>query len=79
MLPLGLGGSAGSLLWGAGGRGRRRRLMLLVPFALLLAAGITGCAGPSNYKVYTVTITGTAPSGSATITQSSTIDLTLAR
>jgi hypothetical protein len=78
MLPLGLFGSAGGLLTGA--RRRRRLLLLLVPFALLIAAvGMSGCAAPSNYKIYTVTVTGTATSGGATITQSSTVDFVLAR
>jgi hypothetical protein len=53
---------------------------MLAPFALLAGAfAISGCAGPSNYKIYTVTVTGTATSGGATITQSSTVDLVLAR
>ena len=60
-------------------RRRRRLWMLLVPFALLVSAGISGCAAPSNYKIYTVTITGSATSGGATITQSSTVDFVLAR
>jgi len=77
MLPLGLFGSAGGLL--AGARRRRRLFLLLVPFALLAAAGMSGCAAPSNYKIYTVTVTGTATSGGATITQSSTVDFVLAR
>jgi hypothetical protein len=78
MLPLGLFGSASGLLTGA--RRRRRILLLLVPFALLVAAvGMSGCAGPSNYKIYTVTVTGTATSSGATITQSSTVDFVLAR
>jgi uncharacterized lipoprotein YajG len=77
MLPLGLFGSGGMLF---GARRRRRLLMLLVPFALLAAAlGVTGCAAPSNYKIYTVTVTGTAASDGATITQSSTVDFVLAR
>jgi hypothetical protein len=54
--------------------------LLLLPFALLAAAlGVTGCAAPSNYKIYTVTVTGTATSGGATITQSSTVNFVLAR
>jgi hypothetical protein len=78
MLPLGLFGSAGGVLLGT--RRRRRFLLLLVPFALLAGAlGMSGCASPANYKVYTVTITGTATSGGVTITQSSTVDLVLAR
>jgi hypothetical protein len=78
MVPLGLFGSAGGLL--AGARRRRRLLLLLVPFALLAAAvGMSGCAGPNNYKIYTVTVTGTATSSGATITQSSTVDFVLAR
>ncbi|MDQ1454078.1 MAG: hypothetical protein QOK38_3944 [Acidobacteriaceae bacterium] len=78
MLPLGLFGSAGGLL--AGARRRRRLLLLLVLFALLVAAvGMSGCAAPSNYKIYTVTVTGTATSSGATITQSSTVDFVLAR
>jgi hypothetical protein len=78
MLPLGLFGSAGGVLLGT--RRRRRFLLLLVPFALLAGAlGMSGCAAPANYKVYTVTITGTATSGGVTITQSSTVDLVLAR
>ena len=77
MLPLGLFGSGGWLL---GARRRRRFLMALVPFALLAAAlGMSGCAAPSNYKIYTVTVTGTATSGGATITKSSTADFVLAR
>jgi predicted MFS family arabinose efflux permease len=79
MLPLGLGSSAGTLLFGAGGRRRRRKLFLLLGMALLAVVGITGCAAPSNYKIYTITVTGTAASGGATITQSSTVDLVLAR
>jgi sugar lactone lactonase YvrE len=71
MLPLGM-------LFGV--RHRRRLFLLLVPFALLAAAlGTTGCASPSNYKIYTVTVTGTATSGGATVTQSSTVDFVLAR
>jgi hypothetical protein len=78
MLPLGLFGSTGG--WLLGSRRRRRLLLLLVPFALLAGAlGMSGCAAPSNYKIYTVTVTGTATSGGATITQSSTVDLVLAR
>jgi sugar lactone lactonase YvrE len=78
MVPLGLFGSAGGLL--AGVRRRRRLLLLLVPFALLAAAvGMSGCAGPNNYKIYTVTVTGSAASSGATITQSSTVDFVLAR
>lgn len=78
MLPLGLFGSTGGLLMGA--RRRRRLLLLLVPFALLAAAlGVSGCAGPNNYKIYTVTVTGSATSGGATITKSSTVDFVLAR
>jgi hypothetical protein len=78
VLPLGLFGSTSGLLMGA--RRRRRVLLLLVPFALLGAAvGISGCAAPSNYKIYTVTVSGTATSGGVTITQSSTVDLVLAR
>jgi hypothetical protein len=78
MLPLGLVGSAGG--WLLGGRRRRRLLLLLVPFALLVGVlGMSGCAAPSNYKIYTVTITGTATSGGVTITQSSNVDLVLAR
>jgi hypothetical protein len=77
MLPLGLFGSGGMLF---GARRRRRLLLLLLPFALLAAAlGVTGCAAPSNYKIYTVTVTGTATSGGATITQSSTVNFVLAR
>jgi sugar lactone lactonase YvrE len=77
MLPLGLLGSGGWLL---GARRRRRLLLLLAPFALLAAAlGMSGCAGPNNYKIYTVTVTGSATSGGATITKSSTVDFVLAR
>ncbi len=77
MLPLGLFGSGGMLF---GARRRRRLLLLLLPFALLAAAlGVTGCAAPNNYKIYTVTVTGTATSGGATITQSSTVSFVLAR
>ena len=77
MLPLGLFGSGGMLF---GARRRRRLLLLLLPFALLAAAlGVTGCAAPSNYKIYTVTVTGTATSSGATITQSSTVNFVLAR
>jgi len=71
MLPLGV-------LFGV--RRRRRLMLVLVPFALLAAAlATTGCASPSNYKIYTVTVTGSATSGGATITQSSTVDFVLAR
>jgi sugar lactone lactonase YvrE len=78
MLPLGLFGSAGGLL--ASARRRRRLLLLLVPFALLVAAiGMSGCASPSNYNIYSVTVTGTGTSGGATITQSSTVVFVLAR
>ena len=78
MLPLGLFGSAGGLL--AGARRRRRLVLLLVPFALLVAAvGMSGCASPSNYNIYSVTVTGTGTSGGATITQSSTVVFVLAR
>jgi hypothetical protein len=77
MLPLGLFGSGGWLL---GARRRRRFLLLLVPFALLAAAlGVSGCAGPNNYKIYTVTVTGSATSGGVTVTKSSTVDFVLAR
>ncbi|HEX6773725.1 MAG TPA: Ig-like domain repeat protein, partial [Acidobacteriaceae bacterium] len=77
LLPLGFFGSAGVL---ADGRRRRRLWMLLAPLALLLvSAGISGCAAPSNYKIYTVTVTGSATSGGATITQSATVDFVLAR
>ncbi|HEY3987848.1 MAG TPA: Ig-like domain repeat protein [Acidobacteriaceae bacterium] len=76
MLPLGLFGPAG-LLFSAR---RRRLLLMLLPFALLLAAaGMSGCAAPSNYKIYTVTVTGSGTSGGATITTSSTVDFVLAR
>jgi len=78
MLPLGLFGSTGGWLLGA--RRRRRLLLLLVPFALLAAAlGISGCAGPNNYKIYSVTVTGTATSGGVTVTKSSTVNFVLAR
>ena len=78
MLPLGLFGSTGGWLLGA--RRRRRLLLALVPFALLAAAlGMSGCAGPNNYKIYTVTVTGSATSGGVTITKSSTVDFVLAR
>ena len=77
LLPLGFAGSTGAVF--ANARRRRRLWMLLVPFALLVSAGISGCAAPSNYKIYTVTITGSATSGGATITQSSTVDFVLAR
>lgn len=78
MLPLGLGGSAGTLFFGRGAR-RRRQLFLLMPFALLLAIGVSGCASPNNYKVYTVTVTGSGVSAGAPIKQSATVDLVLAR
>lgn len=78
LLPLGFAGSAGGLL--ANARRRRRLWMLLVPLALLLvSAGFSGCAAPSNYKIYTVTITGSGTSGGATVTQSATVDFVLAR
>jgi sugar lactone lactonase YvrE len=78
MLPLGLFGSTGGLLLNK--RRRRRFLLLLVPFALLAAAlGMSGCAGPNNYKIYTVTVTGSATSGGVTVTKSSTVDFVLAR
>jgi hypothetical protein len=78
MLPLGLFGSTGG--WLLGVRRRRRFLLALVPFALLAAAlGMSGCAGPNNYKIYTVTVTGSATSGGVTITKSSTVDFVLAR
>ena len=78
LLPLGFAGSAGGVL--ANARRRRRLWMLLVPLALLLvSAGMSGCAAPSNYKIYTVTVTGSATSGGATITQSATVDFVLAR
>jgi hypothetical protein len=51
-----------------------------VPFTLLAAAvGMSGCAGSRNYKIYTVTVTGTATSSGVVITQSSTADFVLAR
>jgi sugar lactone lactonase YvrE len=78
VLPLGLFGSTGG--WLLGSRRRRRLLFALVPFALLAAAlGMSGCAGPNNYKIYTVTVTGSATSGGVTITKSSTVDFVLAR
>jgi hypothetical protein len=78
MLPLGLFGSTGGWLLGA--RRRRRLLLALVPFAFLAAAlGMSGCAGTNNYKIYTVTVTGSATSGGVTITKSSTVDFVLAR
>ena len=71
MLPLGV-------LFGV--RRRRQLFLLLAPFALLIAAlGATGCGISNNYKIYTVTVSGTASNGSATITQSSTVDFVLAR
>ena len=77
MLPLGLFGSGGWLL---GARRRRRLLLLLAPLVLLVAAlGISGCAGPNNYKIYTVTVTGSATNGGVTVTKSSTVDFVLAR
>jgi sugar lactone lactonase YvrE len=77
MLPLLFGSTGGWLL---GARRRRRLLLALVPFALLAAAlGMSGCAGPNNYKIYTVTVTGSATSGGVTITKSSTVDFVLAR
>ena len=71
MLPLGL-------LFGV--RRRRQLFLMLVPFALLVAAlGITGCGVSNSYKIYTVTVSGTASSGGTTITQSSAVDFVLAR
>jgi hypothetical protein len=71
MLPLGV-------LFGV--RRRRQLFLLLVPFALLIAAlGTTGCGVSNNYKIYTVTVSGTASNGGTTITQSSTVDFVLAR
>jgi hypothetical protein len=40
---------------------------------------MSGCASPSNYNIYSVTVTGTGTSGGATITQSSTVVFVLAR
>jgi sugar lactone lactonase YvrE len=78
MLPLGLFGSTGG--WLLGTRRRRRLLLLLAPIALLAAAvGMSGCAGPNNYKIYTVTVSASATSGGVTITKSSTVDFVLAR
>jgi predicted MFS family arabinose efflux permease len=83
MLPMGFGGTAGTLLMGLLRPSRkartRRSTLWLLPLSLLLVLGISGCSKPTNYKIYTITVTGTNSTGGTVLTQSATVDLTLAQ
>jgi hypothetical protein len=81
MLPFGFGGSAATLLMGRRRKrsGRKAEWVLwLIPVFLLLA-GLSGCATPHSYKVYTVTITATDHTYAVPVSESTTIQLVLAR
>jgi hypothetical protein len=83
MLPVGFGGTAGTLLMGLIRPSKRvkdrRTTLWLVPMLLLLTLGMAGCANPVNYKIYTITVTGTNSTGGTVLTQSATVALTLAQ
>jgi hypothetical protein len=81
MLPFGFGGSAATLLIGRRRKrtGKKTRWALwMVPMFLLLA-GLSGCATPNNFKIYTVTITATDSTYAVPVTQTTTVQLVLAR
>ncbi len=82
MLPLGLGGTAtvfASAFRRKRGQPAGKAVWWILPLALILAGGISGCCKPSAYKVYTITVTGTSTSGGSPITQSTTVALTLVK
>jgi hypothetical protein len=86
MLPLGFGSGATTLLFG---RRRRKRssprkwgrlfgwIIAVMPLALILL-GLSGCASPVNYKIYTITVTAT-DTAHPSFVQSTTVQLTLAK
>jgi hypothetical protein len=80
---MGFGGTAGTLLMGLLRPSRkvrsRRSSLCLLMLSLLLVLGIAGCCKPTNYKIYTITVTGTNSTGGTVLTQSATVDLTLAQ
>jgi hypothetical protein len=82
MLPIGFSGSAASVLMGRKRRDRKgkgaRLALWLVPLFLLLA-GLSGCGAPNNYKIYTVTITATDSTYAVPVSESTTVQLVLAR
>ena len=83
MLPIGFTGSAASLLLGfkrrkTGSRTPVRSALWLVPL-LLFMAGLAGCGAPNNYRIYTVTITATDSTYAIPVTQSTTVQLVLAK
>ncbi len=81
MLPIGFTGSAASLLLGF----KRRRggisirsVLWIVPLLVFLG-GMAGCGSPNNYKIYTVTITATDSTYATPVSQSTTVQLVLAK
>ncbi len=83
MLPIGFTGSAASLLMGLkrrrnGSKTSARSVLWMVPL-LLFIAGLAGCGSPNNYKIYTVTITATDSTYATPVSQSTTVQLVLAK
>lgn len=83
MLPIGFTGSAASLLIGFKRRLARKmisvRCVLWIVPLLLFLGGMAGCGSPNNYKIYTVTITATDSTYAAPVSQSTTVQLVLAK
>jgi hypothetical protein len=83
MLPVGFTGSAASLLMGfkrrKGGKKAAVRSVLWIVPVLLFMAGLAGCGSPNNYKIYTVTITATDSTYATPVSQSTTVQLVLAK
>ena len=83
MLPIGFTGGAASLLMGLkrrqGGRKSSIRSVLWIVPLLLFMAGLAGCGSPNNYKIYTVTITATDSTYAVPVSQSTTVQLVLAK
>lgn len=83
MLPMGFTGGAASLLMGLKRRKRGKktwvRCALWIVPVLLFMAGLAGCGSPNNYKIYTVTITGTDSTYATPVSQSTTVQLVLAK
>jgi sugar lactone lactonase YvrE len=83
MLPIGFSGSAAGILLGRRRRSPRskgwtRFTLWLIPLFLLLAS-LSGCGAPNNFKIYTVTITGTDSTYAVPVSKSTTVQLVLAR